>query len=169
MNGALLRVRPDCLMYVPDCLIRRWRTRRTSWNGIERTALSLGEVFTDIAHKGTLILKESWQPLDRIKVEVEALGQGNLFGVQKISLAMRAKFETGDFQETSRLLPNSDQAAAFIWSIFVSKPLSVVTEPRAKVLLLSRTEGVPLIELRDPFDLCEAIAHSLIGGFGAFE
>ena len=141
-----------------------------------------------------MILKESWQALDRVKTEVYALGTNGQFGVERVVGSQVAAFGTGEVQSTSFLLPeDNEDAVRCMWPIFVhavklpdnsrevaGKPKakmrntdepnkrpdqSIVVESRVKVMLFVDTEGTSLVNCHDPFILCEVIAHSMIGAF----
>lgn len=195
MNGIMLGIRCNCLITRSE-LIHRKRTRCTP-SGMVAVAsdiISLPDEYSGIKVGATIILKESWQALDRIDAERQALGEGNLFGVEKVLGSKVALFETGEVQETSVLLPvDETDAERLIWSVFAdsgkpsdnsrrakgkgkSKQVAkesikqqLVIEARAKVMLFAKTEGMSLLKLRTPLRLCRAIAHSLIGAFCTFE
>ena len=162
------------------------------WNARSRESKRPPE-YSEIEIGRTMILKESWQPPDRIDTEMQALGKGNQFGVETIFGSEVAAFGTGEPQSTSILLPKDEMdAMRLMWPVFVdsSKPSdnsvfddeseikrnsqndierdklanqNVVVESRVKVMLFADTEGSSLVNCHNPFVLCEAIAHSMIG------
>ena len=147
-----------------------------------------------------VILKESWQALDRVADEINAIGRESQFGVEKIIDTDQGKYDNGKLQSTSDLVPR-DNVSQYVWSLYMepkeSKPDAtskagskgenkeltteerkaaidiliqrVVVEERVKVLLAVETEGKSLTKCSTSWELCESIAHCLLGGFHAFE
>ena len=72
-----------------------------------------------------IVLKESWQALDRVADEIDAIGRESQFGVEKVIDTDQGKYDNGKFQSTSDLVP-SDNVSQYVWPLYVesdeSKP-----------------------------------------------
>ena len=190
MTGA----RTICLIDRIDKTIRRWRSVRSA------VALNnLMELPRNYSNGEKIVLKESWQALDRVADEMDAIGTESQFGVEKIIGSEEAKYDNGNKQSTSVLVPR-DKVAQYVWPLYIepkeskseatskagnkgeskgqtnedpNRPptvvvQSIVVEERVKVLLVVETEGKSLLKCSSSWELCESIAHCLLGGFHAF-
>ena len=136
----------------------------------EFPAVSLPPAYNGLPLGATVILKESWQPLNKLKFEADVLGKGNEFGVGRIMGPVAVAFNTGEVQSTPLLVPTHGRVLpVFVNTSDNSANRNSEPEPRVKAMLLAMTEGVSLEVLIHPWQLCEAIAHSLLGMFWAFE
>ena len=194
-----VRARPGCLIDRIDKTIRRWRSERSA---VKPECLM--ELPKEYSKGERIVLKESWQALDRVTAEMDAIGTECQFGVEKIICSEEAKCDNGKKQSTSDLVP-TDNVAQYVWPLYIepkeSKPDAtskagnkgeskgqnkeqttedrnaaldtlikrVVVEERVKVLLAVETEGKLLTKCSSSWELCESIAHCLLGGFHAFE
>ena len=195
-----VRARPGCLIDRIDKTIRRWRSVRST---VDPTCLM--ELPRNYSNGEKIVLKESWQALDRVADEMDAIGTESQFGVQRIIGSETARYDNGKKQSTSVLVPTDEQTVEqCLWPLYVESRKqtpdvapeggesesegqtdgrtnedlntstniavhNIVVEERVKVLLAVETEGKLLTKCSTSWELCESIAHCLLGGFHAFE
>ena len=141
-----------------------------------------------------IILKESWQPLNCAGIEAKALGTRNQFGVGDVRGLSKTKCDTEKIQSTSLLPNNVADVVDCLWPIFgdireesasesgdvdevqgcdrhsgsaYELAQDIIQECRMKVVLCAKTEGKSLVECSSSWELCESIAHCLLGVFCA--
>ena len=199
-----VRARLGCLIDRIDKTIHGWRSVRSTV-----TPDCLMELPRKYSKGEKIVLKESWQALDRVTAEIDAIGRESQFGVEKIIGAEEAKYDNGKKQSTSVLVPTDEQTVTqYLLPLYVefrkqtpdvapgsgegegegqnneqtdrqtnedpntstnAVVQNVVVEQHVKVLLAVETEGKSLTKCSSSWELCESIAHCLLGGFHAFE
>ena len=154
----------------------------------------LAKTYTKIKIGMSIALKESWLPLDRAGIEAEALGTRNQFGVGDVRGLSKTKCDTEKIQSTSLLPNNVADVVDCLWPIFgdireesasesgdvdevqgcdrhsgsaYELAQDIIQERRIKAVLCTTTEGKSLVECSGSWELCETIAHCLLGVFCA--
>ena len=181
-----------------DNIICRWGNVQSS-----ATSSNLMELPGHYSKGDRVILKESWQALDRVTTEIDAIGTESQFGVQRIIGSETARYDNGKKQSTSVLVPTDEQTVEqCLWPLYVESRKqtpdvapeggesesegqtdgrtnedlntststvvhNIVVEERVKVLLVVETEGKSLVQCSSSWELCESIAHCLLGVFCA--
>ena len=87
-----------------DNIICRWGDVRSS-----ATSNNLMDLPGQYSMGDMMILKESWQALDRVTTEIDAIGTESQFGVQRVIGSETARYNNGKKQSTSVLVPIGEQ------------------------------------------------------------
>ena len=111
-----------------------------------------------------LLIKESWQPLDRVNLEEDMSVVAEESGVQlTVGGIMEVEYNNGEAQSTSIFLPTDEAVCQRRWVINRCRAERRTVKRCQKVLLPVITLGIDLTSCKSAWDLCESISHSLLG------